>query len=689
MSTENCTRCGRLLLANAKLCTHCGFPVAFASEPSVSGSGWTAQSHEFAVRIRPAQVKALLTKGVNVDESQTGLLFESGRFEHELQPGRQTLETLPDRIRKYITGETASAVLIRRGLFPLTVLGVVLTPEGDEIRVAAELGVQLGDRNNFYVNLMQSTDLVSTGDLMRLLAPVARQALIGVVASCSSSELLNIHPELQQRLVDTVADALAPVCVRWGLRLGYVAPPSFSNRNLSEYQKERARIVSDLRDRNLQRAFDEAKDGIEIRRFQAARILAEAKLKQDIETAERTLEFSKLKAELSQRNELHTRNLQESLDAAMDGFAARRRERQFASEDVTSLRAHMLAVLETQRERELLTLQFEIRKAGLLQQQELDDLTRSQRLRVEQEDLAADIRRLEATQIGEIDRWRRKQNADQASRIDEAQTQSVIAEISGDARRKQMRADQQLEIEHRVAGHQQTITEEQDRIQLEAARLKSQSAVQAEHLARLQTLELTEQQAAAAAEKARHELTEAAKDREHGRKMAEMQLLKDSPEMLQLLKMAELAVHSPAMTAAFGDVMKMAMARGLTVEQLELVAAQQSPQVADALKEKFRSQAAAGSGSLQTQQESLERIVTELRNQQQLTQQQTTDFLDRLERVSVNGQQMLRDVSVVAGARVESRKDDRKTQEAISDLLKQVHELKQRLEVRTDVSKPE
>ena len=367
MSTNTCLRCQTELLPNARFCSCCAFQAKYDVQPAVTGSEWTANAAEFAVRIRPENLKAWFSKGLNVDESQTGLLFESGRFAHELTSGRQKLESLPDRIRSFVTGEKASAVLIRKGLFPLSVLGKGLTPEGDEVSFDCEVGLKIGDRNTFYINMMQSADQVTAGDLMQKFGNIVRQAVFSVIGRCNSAELLNVHPELQQRMVDAVADAIEPVAARWGLAVGYVAPPVFSNKQLAVFHRERSQMVRELRTEKLKQQFSEGKDKIEIRRFQAARVLAEAKIKDAIEEAERTQEFDKVRAELQHSKTLHVLQLTESMDAAVDSFAARKRERTETNQDNASLRAHLLAVTEIDRERELASLTFEFRRQSLQQ----------------------------------------------------------------------------------------------------------------------------------------------------------------------------------------------------------------------------------------------------------------------------------------------------------------------------------
>ena len=659
----------------------------------MTNSEWRASENEFAVRIRPENMKTWFSKGINVDESQTGLLFESGRFQHELTPGRQKLESLPDAVRRWITGETASAVLIRRGLFPLSVLGTALTPEGDEVSFDCEFGLQVGDRNAFYVNSMQSADQVTAGDLMQRFGGVARQAIFSVIGRCGSAELLNVHPELQQRMMDAVADAISPVAARWGMVVGYVSPPAFSNKQLAAFQQERAQMVRELRTDKLTQQFAEDKDKIEIRRFQAARVLDEAKVKDAIERAERTGEFDKVKDELRHSQQLHGMQLNESMEAAVDSFAARKRERIEKNEDHgsrredhDSLRAHLLAATDIGRQQELANLKFEFRKQSLIQQHGLDDLSREQRIDVARAELQAEIERAEMSQIGQIDRDRRQHEEQRRDRLAETELQAKTTQIVGDAQRGKVEKDFDESHRQRTVVHGQNVVERTADITLKVTEIEQLSLVQVSHLGRLQDVQKTELEHTAAAEKARHELIEDAKEREHKRKLDEMLLLKDSPEMMQLLKVAELAVQSPVMSAAFGDVMKMMMAKGMTGEQLEQVMASQSPDVARALQEKYRTQAEVAKAQAATtnngyamQRECLERIISELKSSRDISGQQMADVMDRLERTGLNSQQMLKDVGVASGSRVE-RSDNSVDPRLVERLMERMMDMLRKLE---------
>ena len=122
----------------------------------------------------------------------------------------------------------------------------------------------------------------------------------------------------------------------------------------------------------------------------------------------------------------------------------------------------------------------------------------------------------------------------------------------------------------------------------------------------------------------------------------------------------------------------MAVAKGMTGEQLEQVMASQSPEVAKALQEKYRTQAAVAQSASQQQLDSLERIITELKSGREISGQQMTDFMNRLERTGINGQEMLRDVGVAAGGRFDQPGQPLDAKQ-LKDLTDKVEELKKKL----------
>ncbi|MBL8814090.1 MAG: hypothetical protein JNM43_28235 [Planctomycetaceae bacterium] len=664
MTHPHCYRCLQTVPSAAVYCPRCSFPRQFSSSPLMVGSEWTAGADEFAVRIRPQDLKAWLLKGINVDESQTGLLFENGRFEHELLPGRQKIESLPERLRRYVTGETAAAVLIRRGLFPISVLGAGQTAAGDEIRFDVEVGLQLGDRNAFYIHFMQNADRVTSGDLMQRFAATIRNAVFATIRSCDGSELLNPHPELQQRLIDGVTDALTPIAARFGIAVGYVSPPQFSNSTLAEFQAERSRMTRSLRDEKLQLQYQEDKDKIEMRRFQVARLLSDAKLKAAEEEAERTNSYDAFKARLRHEQQLMQMQLTDQMEVRVDEFAARRRDRTEKNEDHISLRTHLLARADLERQEELSNLKFQFRKQSLKQQLEIDDISRAHQLKVAQEEHDAELSQLDKTQIGQIARWNRIRDARRQDRLAETELQVKTMQITSEAERARLARDFDENHRQRAVAFDQTIQEGHANLGLEAARQEKLSAVQAIHLTRLTEIESMLQEQVLNSEKAKHSLAEETREREHRRRMEELQVLKDSPEMIQLLELAKLSVHQPVMAAAFARAMDAHIAKGMPAEQFEQFAASQSPELARVLLEKYRLQSEVQRSSqqaasdfaqrlMESERNGLERIITELKSSQAITREQWSDILERLQSSGTKGQELLREVGVANATRSE------------------------------------
>ena len=635
MSSNQCDQCGSSLLPDAKFCSDCGFSAVTSEGSSLVENEWRPGEQDFAERLRPQQLSAWLTRGLNVDESQTGLLFESGRFQHELTAGRQKLESLPERIKRLVTGNTATAVLIRRGYFPLTVMGRALTSQGDQVVYDCELGLQIGDRNQFYVNLMQDRDRVVAADLLQRLAEPVRQAVLSVIAKCKGQELLNLHPELRERLDQAVQTAVLPIAERWGLQAAWISTPVFSNEDLVELQQQRGQMHRELRSERLQQDYRQKRAEIEARNFAVERTLAEAEMKRKIEEAERTLEFDQLQSELQHRRDVHGLQLQEQLEQTLHDFQTRKRKRTEDADDQVNLRQHLLATARLQRDQELARLRYQLRKQDMEQQLDLEQLERDHRLRRLEEELQADLKLAELQQQSILRRDAQRQQAVRESLILDAETDAKVTQIQGEAvvTEDGRRFDEDARQE--AAQHQQKVQEITDLEKL-----------QREHLRGLQELELQKSREQTA-------IDQDAADREHKRRMEEQQLLSDGPEMMQLLKMAELAVQSPAMTDAFGEVMKMAMAKGMTAEQLEQVMASQSKDVAQALQEKYRAQAAAAAAAQQTERDMFERLLVEVKSAQQVSNEQLQDFIARFERMGVRTHEVLGEVGKAAGGRQE------------------------------------
>ena len=582
-----CVHCG-MDTAPGKRCSHCQYALVYEQSLQFQGQSWVPGPLDYAVRLKSGQLVSGLSSEVSVDESQLGLLLDNGRLQQLLDPGAQKIASPLRRLKDWLTGQSRSVVLVQR-YQRLSVLGQVRSQDGDLLQFRIELSLQLQNAEEFYVQLMRQSDAVSTLDLLRLVGPSVRRAILSVVTGCGSGELRRPDPELLQRLADETCTAASSAAVRAGLSVAWVSLPEFSSEDFDRFSDERARLRHDLRDRNLQLSYEEELNRIESRRFRAARMLEDEKLKDQLAAAERTDEYEKLKGELRQRAELRDLNLREHMEQAVDAWQARRRVRREQEQDAVSLRAFMVAQLELERGRELAALEFNLQKLQLEQRTDLDAIERAAKLQAAEENLRAELRRMEMSRAFDMN-----------GRVMAAQTEAEVTRI-------------------------------------QAAGLRELQAIQKSQLEMLLDIRGKKQ-------KQRQE----AADAEHRRKMEEHDAFAKSPEIVQLLRLGELAAQHPHLASAFADALRLAQSKGLTVEQLQILAAERSPAVAEMLRAKAANEQQQGLDQTRQQVAAVERVIDELKQQRQLSDQQQRDILDRMERTGLNAQQMLRDLGVAA-----------------------------------------
>jgi len=635
MNANLCPQCGSTLLADAKGCTKCGFRMLSDAAGGFSGSDWKPSEQQFAVRATAKDLNSWLISGINVDESQVGLLFQNGKFQHEMQPGRHVLETLPERIQNWVTGDSAAAVLIRKGMFPLSLMGEMRTSSGEDVTFHFDFALNVRDRNLFYVNLMHSHNVVTAADLLRVIGPTARQAVVGETSQFESGSLLNSPPQLQQHLVNAVERAISPMIAKWGLSIAYISPLSISSESISAYQTERARLFRDLRDTRLHDEFQSEKDKLEIRRFQESRLKADMKVQANIEEEEREAEKNQTLDQIKHRQDLHKLNLEESRAAAEYEIDSLGRNRKHDREDIEEERSHRLARLNVEREADLLDLTFSLRKKMVEQDQSIDHAKRLHQIAEAEALRDAKLRNLEVTQNAKIANWQFKKKALRSEQLSDSQNQATIEGIQRGTARTEDGKDFDETRRQGDATHQ-----------AEAQRLRDLQEIQRNNLSGLLDVEAKRAGLEQDVKQRDHQLSEDAKKNERAYDLERLKTLGSLPEFTQLTEMAKLAADNPAMAPMFGEAMKMAMAKGMTPEQLEMLAAQQSPAVAKALEEKYKAEKSGQQEIAQNQKESYERIIAEIKSANTISQDQVKDILDRVERMGTSGQELLRDVGV-------------------------------------------
>ncbi len=301
-------------------------------------------------------------------------------------------------------------------------------------------------------------------------------------------------------------------------------------------------------------------------------------------------------------------------------------------DDWQAARAHALALVDLQRQRELrlgqIALQGDLTQAELLRQQENEQLRVKALLASETRRWQADLQRRDA----EADWQRRDRAADAAAQRARALTDAV----------------QDLELRKRQAQTQadvDAIEREQDRLdtELATATLERMQAIKLKKQAEQQRLdwERKTQEARLAAEQAREalELRLVEESARHQRELATAEAAR-SYELRRLEVMSGLGID--ALIASSGSEQAQLLKelgatramQGWTPEQILAQAAAHSPEVAKAFQEKFRTAGQGGEGGsrieemyqqLLAQQDAASKTLSEVQERSALRMQEMFD----------------------------------------------------------------
>lgn len=647
MSDYFCPRCNTEHRPASKFCTECNFPLETetASGPSLAGKRWLPRANEFATRIEASQLGGWIRKGLEVEQNQTGLLFRQGRFVQEIGPGPVQLKNFSDMIVDLIDRKSVSAILIRSGMFPFDVQGRALTKGAIEVGFECSISVQLGDRNRFYENLFVDQVRITQREIMEKLGPTVRQAVLEVMANCEAAELMAVHPELRERFIDAIEDALVEVADRYGLKVTAIVPPQFTSAHLKEFNRKRAEITQQLRERKLDLKAQELQQELEVESYRLNRQLSRTEMRDKIAQLEQDQEFEQVKKTLEHETSINDLDLKKTLERAVDGYEKELRERNHGNqleqekiEDHQNLRAHLLATIEVQRQIDRSALDYQLQKQVLEQNQDLSQLERTNRLQALDEELESEQQRLNKTTDYKIARWEKVQHSQwefaQKKFYDRVEMDLKKAQTDQEIQRGEIDLEA-YETARRLEGDAATD-------EVKGKRLRTKMEIQREHLEGLTDID-----------RKKGEYEDDKLDREHRRKIEEAKLqqeleLRKAELDLQKSDLARLADTNPETAALMADVLKTGMKVQMTAEQLEQLAAESSDAAAAALAEKHKANAAAQTSAEKDRLELYERMISEIKESKGLDRQQLTDLIDRIERSGTTGQQLLRDVGIAS-----------------------------------------
>ena len=387
-----CGGCGKRIGNESKICPHCGKVQNVSVRVDMADGNWQKNEEVFAERFEYADVKKLLGKGLNVQESQAAILLEGGAVKEVLEPGFYPVGNLDEQVSP--EGEQ-SIVMVDKSEFILPVCVEKLRTSDDietDMHVVVVLQFDATNASGFMRNLMGSSLYLKNDVLTSALGydEIAHSLLQDV--DNAARDFCNAHtvsdlfkdPDLRIKLENYTASAMAGNLVSKGL--------CFVRLKELEFESE---VFSELRN-----------------------------LSGQVEAKRREIEFMRRADELAND--------------------ATRREAmsEFEMEDYMNQLAHEKGIKDELREQELERIKYlwsqQKEKDALTHENDLDDLQQTRQLERDYRDAEHEQDILDLRRRKDLERRLLEQN----SNLENIQIEAKIQEIKLDLEKKNVEAEQ-------------------------------------------------------------------------------------------------------------------------------------------------------------------------------------------------------------------------------------------------------
>ncbi len=598
-----CTHCDRFRAQGANFCGVCGRPLGDDS------LFWGAGKGEFARRYTVDDVPGFWSKRLTVADNQIALVFAGDKLQGEVRGGSVDLGGLRRRIMSLGRAERMTAVVMQDG--PVTMPFTI--PEArtaDDMRVQAvcRIAALVSNALVLYRNALANRDTVTDAELRGAMFPLISSEVERAIRELTLDQLAagpDALRALEARLPRALDDALAP----FGLEVTQVRVLNVNHKQLDElhnlweqerieeladehaldaedrgYVRERRRSAQDLR-REQAETVEDVRARNEIRR-EAERLIIEGKMAH-ITNEE---DFAEFLAEVDKQKLLREQDVLEL-----------RRRYAEANQDHDLERQHVLETLQSQRRHELTML-------GAEQQAELA------RFELEQE-IDLDTLRTEHGLTTERSVVEHKLALEQMART--VAREEGVADAEAGARVREI----EHEADVRELGDLVSIKRMQD--EAKAARIQREQDIAID--GETQRAELAEQQAG----------------RAHARELERMRA------MAELSTEALIAITGPEQAEMLAELKRTETLAGLSEEQILAMAAERSPEVAQAFVERFRAEGEASGTEMM--QEMYERMLAEKDAAMTGSREDAQEHSRQMQRLAEEAMRAMRDTAGSAG----------------------------------------
>ncbi len=635
-----CPYCGEMVAADAKFCPHCGRQLGGVRTPDIEEGVWRKSPDEFAVRVEPADLEGRLHKELEVQPGQQVVLLVDGRADEKRKgPGRYTVDSLFERLLTLGRGRHVTGLLVDGGHVVLEFqLSKLYTQDDYELSGRCVVGVRVENPVAFFANVMKGRRTITLNDLRDYLFDEVKDAVQDVVGSQKLQELAG-GLALKDQLANAVELHLNNTLAQSGLSFSGVHTADFvhprfnalrkrwEDIHLSQLEREADFAAEDAQtadQRTQARVFEERAEVWE----QMRRALLSNKMN-SVRTDEDLKDFL---ANIDKRKLIR----QEQLDILAEEFDQRK-------EDRVKARAHAayLAELERDYSRKQAELVWhtdytleQMASALKVEQQRLADegVLSEQRWQNDLAQMLRDADQADWTRAEDEKQWvfdrQRKQDEQglhhemaKAEALHQAELQAIrtdstlsvkqkeaeaeLARARLDAERQRIQHDEKMRQEKAEDEHDIALAHEGINLLAEMKKNKLAAEETARRIAREDELER-----AATAHQQELDLREQARLDVAQQQAHELALIQARAEMSAE---ALISLAGPDQARAIADLKQTDAMKGMTDEQVYALMAARSPQVAQALAERFKAMAAQPEGVDTKVQALYERMLEDIR----------------------------------------------------------------------------
>ncbi|MBN1916558.1 MAG: zinc ribbon domain-containing protein [Verrucomicrobia bacterium] len=214
-----CGRCGHDTSTGAKFCGHCGAELTRHRKATVIDNRWAREPQEFAVVLEVDDLAGVLSKSLVVEPGTRALVYRGDRYIGALDPGRHTIESLPQRIASLGRKDPTNVVLVSADEVPVELdLRDAWTADEQLVSVKAFVTVRLVEPDAFRRELVGARWRVLLDDV-RVLWCEAGQPVVADIVRGETLDALCSKPGLREAVDDELRVQLDGLCARSGLDL--------------------------------------------------------------------------------------------------------------------------------------------------------------------------------------------------------------------------------------------------------------------------------------------------------------------------------------------------------------------------------------------------------------------------------------------------------------------------------------